>query len=95
MQIKWLKIALEDLDDIAEYIKKENPIAAEKIVKIIWERVYKLGKHPNSGRPGRVKETRELVIENLPFIVPYRIKKNIIEILRVLHTSRNWPDSFK
>ena len=35
--------------------------------------------------------TRELVIRNLPYIIPYRVRENFIEILRVLHTSRRWP----
>jgi len=35
--------------------------------------------------------TRELVVRNLPYIIPYRVRDNTIEILRVLHTSRRWP----
>ena len=94
MQIKWLKLALNDLDEIAEFIKKDNPQAAEKIVKMLWQKVNILKDHPEIGRPGRVKETRELILNEIPFIIPYRIKINI-EILRVLHSSRNWPDKFE
>ncbi len=46
------------------------------------------------GRPGRVPGTRELVISGLPFILPYIEKKGAIYILRVLHTSMKWPDTF-
>jgi len=46
---------------------------------------------PASGRPGRVIGTRELVIGGLPYVVPYRVRDNDIEILRVLHTSRRFP----
>jgi len=41
------------------------------------------------GRPGRVPETRELVIQ--PYIVAYRVKGGIVQILRVLHSAREWP----
>jgi plasmid stabilization system protein ParE len=36
--------------------------------------------------------TRELVIEGLPYIIPYRVRDNHVEILRVLHTARRWPE---
>lgn len=94
MRVRWLTLALQDLDEIAQFIHKDNPAVAEGVVEKIWDSVYSLESHPHSGRPGRVKETRELLIVNLPFIVPYRVKNNHIEILRVLHTSRKWPESF-
>lgn len=46
------------------------------------------------GRVGRVFDTRELVIRDTPFIVPYRVKEDTIVILRVFHSSRQWPDYF-
>ncbi len=92
MQIRWTGLALYDLEDIADYISLDNPLIAEKIVKIIWDTIQMLKPHPNIGRPERVKDTRELIINGIPFVVPYRIKNNEIQILRVLHTSRKWPD---
>jgi toxin ParE1/3/4 len=46
------------------------------------------------GRPGRVPGTRELVIAHMPYIVPYRVRGEAIQILRVYHSARRWPDSF-
>ena len=46
------------------------------------------------GRPGRVADTRELVIPGLPFIVPYAEYDGEIVILRIVHTSMEWPDFF-
>jgi toxin ParE1/3/4 len=43
------------------------------------------------GRPGRIEGTRELVITGTPFIVTYRIRRNDLQILAVMHTSRKWP----
>jgi toxin ParE1/3/4 len=51
-----------------------------------------LGRLPRSGRPGRVEGTRELVIIRTPYIVAYRIIGDTVRILRVLHSSRQWPD---
>ncbi len=91
MQIVWLKTALGNLDEIAEYISQENPVAAEQVVDLIVEQVNQLATQPALGRPGRVLNTRELVISNTHFIVPYRIKNNSVEFLRVFHTSRKSP----
>ena len=50
-----------------------------------------LERFPQSGRPGRIEETRELVIDRTPYIVAYRIVGDTVRILRVLHGSRRWP----
>ncbi|HAF02114.1 MAG TPA: plasmid stabilization protein, partial [Methylophilaceae bacterium] len=88
MQIVWLKTALKNLDEIAEYIAQENPRVARKVVSIVIEQVNLLATQPALGRPGRVVGTRELVISNTHYLVPYRIKNNQVEILRVFHTSQ-------
>jgi toxin ParE1/3/4 len=50
--------------------------------------------NPHMGRHGRVPGTRELVIPRTPYIVPYRLLDEAIQILRVYHGSRRWPESF-
>ena len=91
MQIIWLKIALKNLDELAEYISQENPQAARQMLESIEMQVNLLATHPALGRPGRVLGTRELMISNTHYLVPYRIKNNTVEILRVSHTSRRPP----
>ena len=94
MRIRWLRRALSNLDDNAEYIARDNPDAAARIVERIATSVERLTTHPASGRPGRVPGTRELVIAGTPYIVPYRVRGATVEILRVFHTARKWPESF-
>ena len=88
MQIIWLKTALKNLNEIAEYIPQESAQAASQVVETIETQVSLLATQPALGRPGRVLGTRELVISNTHYIVPYRIKNDTVEILRVFHTSR-------
>ena len=88
MQITWLKTALKNLDELAEYIAQESPQAASQVVETIETQVNLLAMQPALGRPGRVLGTRELVINNTHYLVPYRIKNNTVEVLRVFHTSR-------
>ncbi len=94
MQVRWLKRALQNLDAEAAYIAQENPKAANECVSNIFKSVQQLANHPSIGRAGRVFGTRELVITHYPYIVPYRIKDDVVEVLRVFHTSRKWPIHF-
>jgi toxin ParE1/3/4 len=94
MKIKWVRLALTDLDQAAAFISQDNPQAAKRIVKRIRDAARLLSDQPNAGRPGRVHGTRELVIADTPFILPYRVVQNTVQILRVLHGSRSWPEQF-
>lgn len=93
MRIRWTNRALDTLDTAIEYIAADNPAAAKKIAQKVWDSVQLLKEQPGLGRPGRVSNTRELVIRGLPYIVPYLEKDGTIVILRVLHTSIKWSDS--
>jgi toxin ParE1/3/4 len=94
VRIKWLRTALKNLADEAEYIALDSPAAAARIVKAISEAVDSLAKYPAIGRPGRVAGTRELVVSGTPYIVPYRVRTGSVEILRIFHGARKWPESF-
>ena len=95
MIVKWLAQAFTDLDLIFDYILERNPRAALKVYAAIRHQVGTLADHPQLGRTGRVRGTRELVIPGLPYIVAYYIKGQDVRILTVLHTSRKWPQTFK
>ncbi len=94
MRVRWLRSALRNLDDEAAYIAKNDPRAAARTVERIRRAVDQLGDHPEVGRPGRVSGTRELVVPDTPYIVPYRVRGDRIEILRVFHGARRWPRRF-
>jgi addiction module RelE/StbE family toxin len=94
VRVRWLRRALRNLDEEAEYIARDNPHAAARIVGRIATSVDRLGTHPASGRPGRVPGTRELVVTGTPYIVPYRVRGATVEILRVFHAARKWPEKF-
>ncbi len=92
MQVKWLRKALNNLDEIAEFIAQENPAAARQVVARLDAAAKSLCHHPQMGRPGRVAGTRELALPDLPFIIPYRVRQSTVEILRVFHTRRRRPE---
>ncbi len=94
MKIKWLQNALFDLDEVEAYIAKDNPTAAVNTVLKIIDSVGHLSEQSGIGRAGRVLGTKELIIHSTPFIVPYRVKDGEVQILRVYHKSRKWPQRF-
>ena len=91
MEVIWFKSAVLDLKSVRDYITQDNPRAAQQVVQRIKDKVSLLSEQPGIGRPGRVSNTKELLVDRTPFILPYRVRDNKIEILRVLHTSRRWP----
>jgi toxin ParE1/3/4 len=94
LKIRWVRLALDDLQKIDAFISSDNPSAAKKVLALIRGTTQLLKEHPQIGRPGRVAGTRELVISNTPFIVPYRVVSEEIQILRVIHGARHWPVNF-
>jgi toxin ParE1/3/4 len=70
MQIKWLRKALKNLDDEAEYIAQEDPQAARLVVHRVVQAVSLLSDNPALGHPGRVPGTHELVIPKDPLYCP-------------------------
>ena len=82
MRVRWLRKALANLE------------AAAQVVQKISQAVELLRENPAMGRPGRVLGTRELVVVGTPYLVPYRVRGDAVEILRVFHAARKWPKRF-
>jgi toxin ParE1/3/4 len=95
VRVNWLRAARSNLIAVSEYIARDNPEASVRTVIAIVKAVETLKRFPAGGRPGRVPGTRELVVPPTPFIVPYRVRKNVVEVLRVVHASRKWPTYFR
>ena len=91
MQLRWSPAAVEDLFRIIEYIRQENAPAAQRIAKTIYESAGSLKSFPNKGRNGRVEGTREIPLPPLPFVIVYRIRRDIVEIVNVIHGAQKWP----
>ena len=92
MEIRWLEDALADVTEIYRYIAADNPRAAARVVERIQAAIRLLAELPHRGRPGRWAGTRELIIPGTLYIVPYRVKGDLVEILRVFHGARRWPE---
>jgi addiction module RelE/StbE family toxin len=91
MRVLWARKALADLQAIRTYIEHDKPLAAQAVAGRIRECSGLLAEHPELGKAGRVPGTREIVIAGLPFILVYRVTNLDLQVLRVLHTSLQYP----
>lgn len=90
--LSWTNEAIGDRNAIYDYIEVNNPDAALALDELIAEKTGRLVDHPRIGRPGRVSNTRELTVHQ-KYVVIYDLSGHTVRILRVLHTSRQWPPS--
>ncbi len=95
-QVRWSRDALNDLKRQVNYIAADNPNAALRIAERIQTTAAALGNAP-TGRPGRVDGTYEKSVPKLPYVIAFAITETAageaISILRIIHTSRNWPNN--
>jgi toxin ParE1/3/4 len=83
-------MALTDRDAIMDYIAQSNPAAAAELDLLFEAKAENARKRPTLYKPGRVKDTREIVVRP-SYVMIYRHNNDLVEVLRVLHTARQWP----
>lgn len=96
MNLVWKRKAIADRENIMDFVAQDNPVAALKIDTLFRENAALLTEFPDMGRPGRMKGTREWVAHP-NYVIVYRITGDPlrVEVLRVLHTARQWPRTLK
>jgi toxin ParE1/3/4 len=95
MKVVWTRRASQHLRSAYDYWADEkSPESAEIMLDRIFSAVELLQRYPETGRPGRILGTRELVIAPTPFLVAYRIRRRGIEIIALLHGARKWLAHF-
>jgi addiction module RelE/StbE family toxin len=91
--IEWTELATRQLDQAHDYIALSNSDdVAARVTSQIVASIQLLASFPMSGRTGRVRGTRELVIANTPFIAAYAIERDRIMILAIYHGAQKWPE---
>jgi len=92
MRIVWSRSAIKHLVSVRDYLAQESPDSAARVAAQILDAVEQLVLYPNLGRPGRIAGTRELVVPGTPYVIPYRIRGNRVELIAVFHGRQRWPD---
>jgi plasmid stabilization system protein ParE len=92
MQVRWSLPAAEDLERICEWIERDNPEAASRVARAIYDGCSRLADFPNLGRMSRrMVGRRELTFSHLPYIAVYQVRPDAVEISRIFHGAQDWP----
>jgi plasmid stabilization system protein ParE len=89
LKLIWSQLAIDDLDDIANFIAKDSGEYAKIFVRKLVEQVERIPDFPMSGRVVpeiKNEQVRERMYQNYRLI--YRIKLESIEIVRIFHHGR-------
>ncbi len=93
--VQWSREALDDFKAQIAYIAADSPAAARRVAAHISRTCDALGEM-TTGRPGRVNGAYEKLVAGLPYIIAFALAAHaegeVLSILRVIHTARDWPD---
>ena len=92
MEVRWSLPAAEDLEHICEWIERDNPDAARRVARTVYDECGRLKDFPKLGRTSRrMAGRRELTFAPLPYVVVYQVTQNAIEMSRTFHGAQDWP----
>lgn len=92
MLVRWSKPAADDLTRICDYTDERfGPAQGRRVALAIYLAADSLKEMPHRGRMGREPGTRESSVLGFPFLVVYRVDPEVVQILRILHSSQQWP----
>jgi toxin ParE1/3/4 len=87
--------ARRDFNGLISYIAEQSVHTAELVADRIDKATELLTLMPRAGRRGRVAGTRELVVQQTPYILVYRFRSSAVRILRIYRGARRWPARFE
>ena len=89
MRVRWTPEAALELGEIEEYLRRERPELAKSTATKLYAGVQSLRQMPLRGRPGKRHGTLELLMIPLPYLIIYRVKHDVVEVVGFRHTSRD------
>lgn len=91
MKVVWSRRAIKHLVALRSYVAKDSDENARLVAGRILSSVALLQTQPDMGRPGRVLGTRELIVPDTPYVIPYRVRGERLELIAVFHGRQRWP----
>jgi toxin ParE1/3/4 len=89
-EIIWTSPALDNLNDIAEYIALSNIDAAKKLIQKVFDKISRLEDHPESGkRPFELSNLNYREVNVNPCRIFYKVDSDKVYILHVMRQERD------
>jgi plasmid stabilization system protein ParE len=89
-RLEWTTPAADEFERQQAYYQDIDPRIAQRLAQRVHLATRQLRTAPNSGRPGLRAGTREWVVVKTPYIVVYRVRSDVIELLHVFHERQDW-----
>jgi plasmid stabilization system protein ParE len=93
MKLRWALSARSDLFSIADHYEAISPGLADDMLSAIEDAPLLLVDHPFAGPPLANVPLRKWSVRNTPFILLYRVFRDRVEIVRVMHAASDWQSS--
>jgi toxin ParE1/3/4 len=94
VDVTWTKRSLIHLEAELAYYGQINSQLAKELSIIIKNSISKIQNMPGIGQAGKKIGSRELILQTFPYIIVYRVRDNILEILSIVHQKRKNVKSF-
>jgi plasmid stabilization system protein ParE len=95
MRLSLLPRAVRDLAAIEAYVAERGDAAtARRVAARLRGALQLMAARPEIGHRCHKPDVREWSVPGLPYVIPYRVREDRIEILRIFHTSRKRPDKW-
>jgi len=82
---------IRDLTEARAYVEFDDPSAAQRLAERILNAIDEVSTFPRIGKTGRKRGTHEFPVPSTQYIIIYRVKNTVLQILRVYHGRRKWP----
>jgi len=83
VKLRWTQRAVADLEEISDYLLSVSPTSWERLVTRIEAVTEYLLQFPHMGKMGLVSGTREFVLSGTPYIIVFRVREDVVQVLSI------------
>ena len=83
MKLRWTQRAVADVEEISDYLLSVSPTSWERLVTRIEAVTEYLLQFPRMGKMGLVSGTREFVLSGTPYIIAFRVREDVVQVLSI------------
>lgn len=92
LPLRYLSNALEDLRSLHNYLSQNDSDQASLVMNCLRQQHLQLAKGGINGKPSHLPNLFELPCQSHPYMTIYRSRNEALEILAVVHVTRQWPN---
>lgn len=95
MTLQWTPRAVADLEEISDYLVSVHPKSWERLIERIETTARYLLQFPHMGKIGLAPGTREFVLSGTPYMLVFRLREDVVQILSVRDGRMRVPPTFE